>query len=245
MIVESKRDSGHKVAIMQPYFFPYQGYYNLISSADTFVVYDNIKFVKGSWINRNRILGETGGPAYISIPLKKDSDFLQIRDREISESFSPKKFTNAIATKYRRASNFKEGMEIVSSIVDFAHSNRNLFEFLYRSIIEVSTYLDIQTKILVSSEIESFPDAKGEDRVLSICGDLNAKIYINPPGGRDLYKHKDFSEKGIELKFMVPNLNNYNQVRGGFVSGLSIVDLILSVSRDELIDRVRSNYTLQ
>lgn len=245
MSLEVRGNSASMVAIMQPYFFPYQGYYNLISSVDVFVIYDNIKFVKGSWINRNRILSESGEPTYISIPLKKDSDFLQIRDRQISESFSPQKFTNDIANKYRRAPNFKEGMEIISNIVDFAHENRNLFKFLYKSIIEISSYLDIQTKILVSSEIESFPDAKGKERVWSICRDLNAKTYINPPGGRDLYNHEDFAEKGIDLKFMAPNLNHYHQVRSGFASGLSIVDLILSISRNELIDRVRSNYTLQ
>ncbi len=76
-----------KLAIMQPYFFPYIGYFQLINTVDEFVVYDNIEFTKKGWINRNRIL-VNGKDEYITLPIKKDSDFLHVKDRFLAETWS-------------------------------------------------------------------------------------------------------------------------------------------------------------
>ena len=75
-----------KLAIMQPYFFPYIGYFQLIKSVDEFVIYDNIQYTKKGWINRNRIL-VNGTDYLISLPLKKDSDYLNVVDRQLAESW--------------------------------------------------------------------------------------------------------------------------------------------------------------
>src|SRR5215471_18736437 len=116
-----------KLAIMQPYFFPYIGYFQLVSAVDLFIVYDNIKYTKKGWINRNRLLNN-GQAAAFSLPLKAASDFMDVRDRELAESFEPNKLLNQIAGAYRRAPYFPQTIPLVDKVVH--HEDRNLFRFL-------------------------------------------------------------------------------------------------------------------
>ena len=129
---------------MQPYFFPYIGYFQLVGAVDLFIVYDNIKYTKKGWINRNRLLNN-GQAAVFSLPLKGASDFLDVRDRELAESFEPDRLLHQIGGTYRRAPYFAQTIALVDEIVH--HEERNLFGFLLHSIVKICEYLRVRTEI--------------------------------------------------------------------------------------------------
>lgn len=218
---------------MQPYFLPYIGYFQLIRATDVFVLYDNIKYTKKGWINRNRFL-RNGADAMFSLPLKKGSDFLEVVEREISESFDRAALLNQFGGAYSEAPFFRSTYELLEEIL--GQQTRNLFQFIYGSILKVCQYLEIQTKIVVSSTLDVDPSLKGQDRVIAICRELQGDIYINPPGGMSLYKKEDFSKEGIELKFIRPGNVVYKQFGGPHVPWLSIMDVLMFNSKEDVRD---------
>ncbi|VWD45373.1 WbqC family protein [Burkholderia lata] len=213
-----------KVAIMQPYFLPYIGYFQLIEAVDQFVVYDNIKYTKKGWFNRNRFL-LNGSDAIFSIPLKRDSDSLDVCEREVAPDYEPGKLAAQLKGAYARAPYFEHGFELVQSVI--AASDTNLFRFISRSIDAVVDRLGIDTRIVVSSSIDTDHSLKGQDRVLAICESLGASTYVNAIGGIDLYSRDDFAARGIDLRFIRSRLVEYRQFGAPFVPWLSIVDLLM------------------
>jgi hypothetical protein len=213
-----------KLAIMQPYFFPYIGYFQLISAVDTFVIYDNIKYTKKGWINRNRILRD-GKEAMFSLPLKKDSDYLNICERELSKDFNPDKLLSQFKGAYQRAPYFAQTFPLVEQIVRY--DDVNLFRFLHHSIVKLCEHLDIKTEVKISSELSVDHDLKGQDKVLAICEAVNANSYINAIGGMELYSKETFRLQGIELKFIKSQSFEYRQFGDTFVPWLSIIDVMM------------------
>lgn len=222
-----------KLGIMQPYFLPYIGYFQLINAVDQFVVYDNIKYTKKGWINRNRIL-VSGAPEYISLPLKAGSDFLDVDQREVSVSFAQdkQKMIRKVKEAYQKAPYFNEGHQLFETIMEFPASN--LFRFIQHSIVCVCNYLAIKTPLVSSSTVAADHQLKSQERVLAICKATNANVYINPPGGIDLYDKKEFEKTGIELRFLQPGQIAYKQFENDFVSNLSILDVIMFNSKQEI-----------
>src|SRR6201997_1769206 len=141
------------LAIMQPYLFPYIGYFQLMNAVDEFVVYDNIQYTKKGWINRNRIL-VNGKDAYITFPLKKDSDYLDIKDRYLADDWvlERKKILNRISESYRKAASFEFVYPVIEKIILFEETN--LFKFILNSLTVLKEYLSIKTLFPVSSEID-------------------------------------------------------------------------------------------
>ena len=213
-----------KIAIMQPYFLPYIGYFQLISAVDKFVIYDNIKYTKKGWINRNRMLQNNQDKVF-SISLTKDSDRLDIVDRNISADFNKQKFLNQIRGAYIKSPYFKDVFPLIEKIVFFEENN--LFKFIQFSILEICKYLELDTEILVSSGIDADHDLQGEERVISICQKMYASEYINPIGGKSIYSNDNFIEKGIDLKFLQSQIFEYQQFKGTFIPWLSILDIIM------------------
>ena len=158
------------IAIMQPYFCPYIGYWQLMKIVDVFVVYDNIEYTKKGWINRNRILID-GKDEYISLSLKKDSDYLNVNERFLSEQFHLKeirKITNKITEAYRKAPMFNEIMPMIEKILLCHH--KNLFDYIYNSLLTWKDFLNINTKIIKSSSLSiDIEKYKGQDKVIAIC----------------------------------------------------------------------------
>jgi hypothetical protein len=230
-----------RLAIMQPYFFPYIGYFQLINAADIFIAYDNIKYTKKGWINRNRIL-QNGKDAVFSIPLKKDSDFLDIRNREISADFKKAKLLNQIREAYRRAPHFERTFPLVERIV--LEKETNLFKFILNSIRETCESLAIRTEIVVSSSLQIDHSLSGKAKVVALCRHVGADVYINAIGGRDLYSKEDFGAHGIELKFLKTKSFEYEQLGGKFVPWLSIIDVMMFNSPDAIRECLASNYEL-
>ena len=211
---------------MQPYFMPYIGYFQLINAVDKFVIYDDIKYTKKGWINRNRIL-VNGEDQYISLTLKKDSDYLNIKDRVLSNTWLKDKIKlkNRIMESYRKAPYYLEAMQVVDEIIDCVEIN--LFNFIYNSLQVTCNYLEIKTPLIKSSSIENENSLKSQDKVLGICKSLNAASYINPEGGVDLYDKGVFTSKAIDLKLLKAQNTPYNQYNNVFVPFLSIIDVLM------------------
>lgn len=223
-----------KVAIMQPYFFPYLGYFQLMRAANIFVVYDNIKYTKKGWINRNRLL-LNGNPAVFSLPIRQASDQLEISKRSLASEFNPRDLLGQIEGAYRGAPYFDSTFPMVCDILQ--SPTRNLFDYLFNSICTIKEHLGLTASLVVSSKIDADRALRGQDRVLWICRALQAHTYINPPGGRSLYSPTAFQDVGLELAFLEPQLLPYEQFGADFVPALSILDVLMFNS----LERIRTN----
>jgi hypothetical protein len=234
---------GSSIAIMQPYFLPYLGYFQLMKSVDQFVIYDDIKFTKKGWINRNRLLFNDR-IEYITLPLERGSDYALINERRISNQWQKDriKYERKINQWYHDRANFKFGLELYNDIADSAYLNA--YEFINRSVLIASKAVGVKTKIIQSSSIGDFSRYKGPDKVKEICKELGAEKYINPIGGVSLYDKADFENSNIELKFLQSKLASYQQVRKNFVAGLSILDLIMSIDDSKKMSKQIGNYQI-
>lgn len=230
-----------KIAIMQPYFLPYLGYFQLINAVDKFVIYDNVQFVKNSWINRNRLLLNKKDEM-ISIPLKKGSNYLDIIDRDISNSFDKDKLLRKVKASYKGAPHFNEGIDLLEKCL--YHESENLFNFLQHSIKVINKYLCIDTEVVVSSSLQLPRELKSKDKVLSICKVLQCSDYINPEGGVDLYERGEFKDNGINLEFLKMKYFEYSQNSEQFISHLSILDVIMWNDKDKVKELIGNNYEL-
>lgn len=232
-----------KLAIMQPYFLPYIGYFQLINAVDKFVVYDNIQFTKKGWINRNRIL-VNGKDEYFTLPLKKDSDYLNVDQRKLAETFPAErlKLLRKLTVAYSKAPYYETVFPVIESIIN--QDEDNLFKFIYQSLQIICNYLDIKTKFIISSAVSIDHSLKSEDKVIAICSALNADRYINPVGGLELYSKEIFKKKNIELNFIKPGTISYVQFNNEFISWLSIIDVMMFNSTETLQQYIQSDYSI-
>jgi hypothetical protein len=232
-----------KIGIMQPYLFPYIGYFQLINSVDTFVLYDNIQYSKKGWINRNRVLAN-GREEYFTVPLKKGSDYLHVVNRVLADNHTKQlnKILNKIEASYRKSPYFSEVFPVLKSA--FLNHHINLFDYLHFALEKVLKHLQITTQIIVSSDININHELKSQDKVIAICKALNADCYINPIGGLDLYNINHFSENELKLSFLQSNTITYKQFDNDFIPWLSIIDVMMFNSK-ESIKTYLNSYSLQ
>lgn len=230
-----------KVAVMQPYFLPYIGYFQLIKSVDVFIVYDNIKYTKKGWINRNRML-QNGKDFMFSLSLKNASDSLDVCERELSADFNRDKLLNQFKGAYRRAPQFEQAFQLIENIVRY--NDNNLFRFLHNSITATCKYLDVNTEIRVSSEISIDHSLKNQEKVLALCKAVGSSTYVNAIGGIELYSKEAFCDKGLELKFIKSKPCEYSQFGSDFVPWLSIIDVIMFNPATVIKEYLISNYEL-
>ena len=223
-----------KVGIMQPYFFPYIGYFQLMNAVDEFVVYDNIEFTKKGWINRNRIL-VNGKDAFITISLKKNSDYLDIRDRYLADSWPSDrvKMLNRIKESYRKAPQFDSAYPVVEKCLSC--DDANLFNFILNSLNRVKEYLGIRTPLLISSTIQIDHALKAENKVIAICKARKADTYVNPIGGIQLYIKDEFKNESIDLQFLKTDEFSYTQFGNGFIPWLSMLDVMMFNSKEDIL----------
>ena len=227
---------------MQPYFFPYIGYFQLMNAVDEFVVYDNIEFSKKGWVHRNRIL-VNGESAYITIPLKKDSDYLDIRDRYLADVWiqERKKMLNRINESYRKSPCFDLVFPVVEKTI--LSEELNLFRFLLNSLTTIKDHLGISTKLTVSSDIPIDHDLRAEKRVIATCRERKARMYINPIGGVGLYNKEEFKNNGLELIYLKTSDLSYSQFKNEFVPSLSIIDLMMFNSKERIKEYLESYFS--
>lgn len=231
-----------KLAVMQPYFFPYIGYFQLINAVDKFVFYDDVNFIKGGWINRNRIL-LNGKDQYITLQCIKASPHKLIKEVEVD--VKSKEYANLLKTiemAYKKAKYFNKVFPIIENVF---HINIATVSFLAeRSILAIAKYLNIKTQFLKSSE--AFSETKGlekTERLIAICKKTETDNYINSAGGMELYSTDIFAANKIHLSFIKSRTIQYNQFKKEFIPWLSIIDVVMFNSPEE-INKMLNQYEL-
>ena len=212
---------------MQPYFFPYIGYFQLISSSDLFVLHDDVQYIKGGWVNRNRILMK-GEVRMITLPVQKGPHDLPINERRyVADLQVRKQILNIIKQAYAKAPCYPQVFPMVEELLMYDEANVAYFnENLIRRIV---SYLGLQCRIITSSSMDKNNDLAGEMRVVDICGRLGATDYTNPEGGQALYHANTFRTAGIELRFLCMRPRPYLQQSPEFVPYLSIIDGLMQL----------------
>jgi hypothetical protein len=215
-----------RIAIMQPYFLPYIGYFQLMSAADKFVLLDDVNFINRGWINRNRI-AVNGEPYWMTVPLAQASQNRLINEIGIVGDTSWKqKILRTVKLSYHGAPHLAEVFPLFSEILEDAHGLLSLF--LHRHLTRMADYIGLAVQIEKTTAVYPKEGKSGQDRILDICRREGADSYINLPGGRDLYDATAFSAAGIELLFLDPNLSQMNLHYGGKEGPvLSILDLVM------------------
>lgn len=214
-----------KIAVYQPYFFPYLGYWQLFDAVDVFVVLDDVDYIKRGFINRNSIL-VNGCPHRFTIPIEKQSQNRLINETKLSFSMEERRcFLKTITMAYKKAPLYDSFFPLLEEIVLF--DEYDLTNFIRNSFDKVIEYLGLETTLILSSEIEKDNTLKGENRIIEINKRLQSDCYINAIGGKSLYDRMNFAREGIELRFLNTLPYDYKQFHGEFVSNLSIIDALM------------------
>jgi len=250
-----------KLGMNQPYFFPYLGFYQLVSAVDRFIVYDNLNYIQYGWINRNRFLVVGGEPTYFNAVTEDSSPNRKIRDIRLSaKSNWRRKLLNTFFLNYKKCPFFDETYAVIEPII--RSEVDSLSEMATRSIVEVCKHLQIETEIVENplyEELESllerdnlaeaFPSIKLRQRerkvyrVIAVCHMLKADRFVNAIGGQALYDKDEFKANGIELNFLRSKDEPYLQTTESYHPGLSIIDVLMNCGREGTIERLQ-NYEL-
>jgi len=228
------------VAIMQPYVFPYSGYFSLVCSSRDFVFCDDVNFIKRGWVNRNRILVK-GQEYMFTVPLKQQSQNKAILDIALHDfGRFRERFLRTLAVEYKNASNFDFGYHYVSEVLNGDFST--ISELAIRSVVKACEMLGLERNFLVtSSSFPSMRDAERCERIITITKSLKSRDYVNAIGGKQIYAKERFAADDINLHFCEPVLPPYaQQGLGHFVSGLSIIDLFMQNSVSEILRQISS-----
>lgn len=215
---------------MQPYFFPYIGYWQLINAVNKYIIYDDVNFIKGGWIQRNNIL-MNGQSMRIILRLCNASQNKLINEIEVLNDIYNKKILKTIKICYGRAPHFLDCFPILEEVIN--QDEKNLAKYLEFSIRLICKYLSINIEVFVSSEIKKNNDLRGKDKIIDICKIMGAKEYINAIGGKAFYTHDEFNARGIQLKFLKTNDIRYKQFNNEFIPNLSIIDVMMFNSINE------------
>ncbi|WKY46923.1 WbqC family protein [Eubacteriaceae bacterium ES3] len=238
------RDGIMRISIMQPYLFPYIGYFQMINCSDYFVFDDSDQYIQRGWINRNRIL-LNGKDHFITMPVVKDSYRLKINERyfvEEQENINEEKILDTIYYAYHKAPYYSDCYDLIKYILSF--KNKNVAEYTANSLKEVCNYLEIETKMLFKSKLNPPPDVNYQDSVIYVCKQMEADCYINAIGGMELYSARKFSENNIELRFIKTRETiRYQQFWYDFIPNLSIIDVMMFNSPEQ-IKTLLSEYDL-
>ena len=233
-----------KIAIMQPYFLPYIGYFQLIAAVDKFIVYDDVNYIKSGWINRNKILIDKKASIF-TLPLTNSSSFSKINDIKVNHNLFllwKNKFLKSIIQSYKKAPQYDKVFNLIECLL-IIEENVTISFLATKAIKEIANYLNIKTEIVESSACYNNSHLKSYDRVLDICLQENATQYINPIGGSILYDKAIFKQKAIQLNFLQSKNSVYKQFNHDFVPWLSIIDVLMFNSVDDF-KYILNNYDL-
>ncbi len=220
------------LAIMQPYFFPYLGYWQLIHAVDKFVIYDDVNYITRGWVNRNRLL-INGEPTYITVPLVQASQNKLICDTSLQTPFAwHNKLIKSVEHTYKKAPFFSEVFPVVEALISF--ETENLAYYLAHQLQTLSNFMGITTEFVVTSRCYENSDLARQERILDICKNENISTYINSQGGQSLYDVATFASHGIDLRFIVMRPITYKQRSEGFVPYLSVIDVLMEVGRSNI-----------
>ena len=225
---------------MQPYFFPYIGYWQMINAVDKYVIFDDVNYIKRGWINRNRILYQDN-IVYFGIHLHSASQNKHINEINVINDEHNLNNPRIIKDAYQKAPYFSEVYPVIEKVL--LQDEQNLAEYNGYLIRTVCEYLGIKTDIIYSSDIDKNQCLKGQDKIIEICKKLGASSYYNAIGGRNLYEHSLFENSGLELKFLQTEKIEYKQFDNEFAENLSIIDVMMFNSK-EIIRSYLSKYEM-
>jgi hypothetical protein len=199
-----------RVAIMQPYFMPYVGYFRLLAATDFFVAYDCVQFPRRGWVHRNQLTNASGNTHWLTLPLRRaDRDTTRIVDLEFPEDAQTRweaQFARFPALQQLQ----KRGGDLAAAVLRLDGSPAH---YILNALQTAARMLRVETPIVRSSALSIDPALKGQERILAICKKLGATSYINAPGGTALYEPTAFQRQGLQLRFL-------SEYRGPFVSVL-------------------------
>lgn len=200
-----------------------------MKAVDKYVVYDDVNYIKGGWVNRNNIL-INGEKKLFTISLKGASPNKLFHEIEIGDNF--KKLIRTLQMNYSKASHYMETISLLERII--AYPDKRLALFLTNSFREILSYLSIHTEIILSSSLDKDCSLKGKSKVLHICHILNADTYYNVIGGQNLYNKEEFMDEKIKLLFLDTQIKEYPQQSEKFIPSLSMIDILMNNSVEEI-----------
>lgn len=227
-----------QIAIMQPYIFPYIGYFQLIQAVDKFVFYNDVNFIKKGWIHRNRIL-LNGKEFLFTIPCAGISQNKKICETKLAMDYKEKnKFLLTVSQSYKRAPNFEKVYPLIERVInkDFQHID----DLAMESVKQVCQLLGIKTELTESKNQYNNEELRKADRLIDICNKEKILSYINPVGGQEIYTKEYFLDRGITIRFMKPNPISYPQFEGEFVPWLSIIDVLMFNAHEKITAYLRN-----
>lgn len=223
-----------KLAVMQPYLFPYIGYFQLIYAADLFLIYDDVVYKKQSYINRNSILSPNGATRFtVSVPGASSNKLIS----ELRFSKDVTKVLKTIEQSYSKAPYFESVFPMIRQTLEY--ETRSIASVCQKHYEDVFIYLGIKKQFAKTSEIDYERKTSAKDRLIALCHRFDAECYINASGGRLLYDKSDFSMQGIDLKFIESLPIEYSQGRKEFIPNLSIIDVLMNCSPEKIIEKMQ------
>ncbi len=231
-----------RTVVMQPYVFPYLGYFQLFHACDRFVLLDDVAFIRQGWINRNRIL-VNGAPHLFTIPVSGQSSFITIHDTQLAPDTGWKrKLLRTIDQAYRKAPCHAAAMPLVEQVITTMEGS--IADGAALSLRAVLEYLGLDRPMQRSSEMQLPVDLRAQERVIAICKEVGTSTYINASGGRPLYQAEAFAAHGMELRFLGMGEVTYVQGNSEFQPALSIVDVLMWKTRDQ-VRELLTRYSLE
>ncbi len=223
-----------KIAIMQPYLFPYIGYFSLIKNTDFFVFFDTPQYIRKGWINRNRILSANGDITYFTVPIQKADRNTPINKIIVSNNYDWKMRTLGQLNIYKKAPNYGRVIDLVKDI--FNTDTMLISDLAIRSIVKTCDYLEINMQYDIFSKMNLIlpPVKKPDEWALYITKELGYDTYINPPGGMSFFNREKYQDNNIDLQFLVQEITPYIQNRNRFIPALSIIDVMMFCSCGEI-----------
>jgi len=217
------------IGIMQPYFMPYIGYFQLMGAVDKYIVYDDVNYIKGGWVARNNLI--IGGKKQMfHIELSGASPNKYFNEIYIRDDF--RKLRKTLQMNYSKTPYYNQAMELMEVV--FSYEDKRLSHFIANSFMQILSYLSIDTELIMSSELLKDNSLKGKDKVIDICRNLGGDTYYNAIGGQELYSKEEFQKHGIELCFVKPQEVPYPQTVTPFVPWLSMIDVLMNNSAEDI-----------
>lgn len=232
-----------KLGIMQPYFFPYIGYFELIRNTDKWIVFDVVQYKSRSWMNRNRILHPNEGWQYFGVPVKKTSRDTLIKGIEIKDKNAALgRILGQINHYKNKAPNYSLIVDIIKQVFAETKSN-NLVDLNISSLEVVCSYFGIDFNWQKCSEMNfDFSNVTHPGQwALEICTQLGAEGYLNPPGGKEIFVPGEFEQRGIDLVFQKPTVYIYDCHPYAYEENLSIIDVMMWNSKNDIVRFLRTN----
>lgn len=226
--------------IMQPYLYPYIGYFQMVQKCNKFIYYDDVSFIKKGWINRNRIRSGSSEHIFVT-PVTKAS-----QNRKINETFLTSdqlwinKLQKSLDMNYSGSKNYEEVSALVmNTLTKYSVPTNTIADLAIASLESVISYFDLPIIRKRSSMLEKkFENENRSNRLINISKSQGCTRYINSIGGKKLYSKEEFKEHGIELCFLNAEIREYQQTKAPFIKGLSIIDLLMNCSKDEAINHI-------